>query len=109
KEVNFYIHRIGRTARARLEGTAISFYQEEDIPLIESLEQKGITFQYSEVKNNELIPVKRYNKRYNRKDITTDLDKEAWKRINKTKKEKPDDKKKKKQEQEKMKRQLKKQ
>src|SRR5699024_11175260 len=47
KEVNFYIHRIGRTARARLEGTAISFYQEEDIPLIESLEQKGITFQYS--------------------------------------------------------------
>src|SRR5699024_11221235 len=38
KEVNFYIHRIGRTARAGLEGTAISFYQEEDIPLIESLE-----------------------------------------------------------------------
>src|SRR5699024_10015192 len=109
KEVNFYIHRIGRTARAGLEGTAISFYQEEDIPLIESLEQKGITFQYSKVKNNELIPVKRYNERYTRKDITTDLDKEAWKRVKKPKKVKPGYKKKMKQEQEKVKRQLKKQ
>src|SRR5699024_5878137 len=128
KEVNFYIHRIGRTARAGLEGTAISFYQEEDIPLIESLEQKGITFQYSEVKNNELIPVKRYNERYTRKDITTDLENEAWKRGKKPKKNikteqykenkkrekqpkkvKPGYKKKMKQEQEKVKRQLKKQ
>lgn len=109
KEVNFYIHRIGRTARAGLEGMAISFYQEEDIPLIESLEQKGITFQYSEVKNNELIPVKRYNERYVRKDITTELDKEAWKRVKKPKKVKPGYKKKMKHEQEKVKRQLKKQ
>src|SRR5699024_9848041 len=103
------IHRIGRTARAGLEGTAISFYQEEDIPLIESLEQKGITFQYSEVKNNELIPVKRYNERYTRKDITNELEQEAWKKINTQKKVKHGYKKKMKQEQEKVKRQLKKQ
>src|SRR5699024_2176207 len=30
KEVEFYIHRVGRTARAGLEGTAISFYTEDD-------------------------------------------------------------------------------
>src|SRR5699024_12391335 len=96
KEVKFYIHRIGRTARAGVEGTAISFYQEEDIPLIESLEQKGSTFQYSEVKNNELSPVKRYNERYTRKDMTTDLDKEARKRAKKAKKVKPGNKRKKK-------------
>src|SRR5699024_4008529 len=80
-----------------------------EIQIIENLEKKGINFQYSEVKNNELIPVKRYNERYTRKDITTDLDKEAWKRVKKPKKVKPGYKKKMKQEQEKVKRQLKKQ
>src|SRR5699024_10583817 len=109
KEVNFYIHRIGRTARAGLEGTVISFYQEEDIPLIESLEQKGITFHYSELKYNELIQVKRYNERYIRIDNTTNLDKETIKRIKKPKKVKTGNKKKMKQEQEKEKRQLTKQ
>src|SRR5699024_4194924 len=54
KEGNYYIHRIGRTARAGLEGTEISLYQEGDIPLIESLQQKGITFQCSAARNNDL-------------------------------------------------------
>src|SRR5699024_5713438 len=109
KEVNFYIHRIGQTARAGLEGTEISFYQEEDIQLIDSIEKKGITVQYSEVKNNELIQVKTYNDRYTGKENKNDIDKEAWKRVKKPKKVKPGYKKKMKQEQEKVKRQLKKQ
>lgn len=109
KEIDFYIHRIGRTARAGLEGMAVNFYKETDIPLIESLEQKGIVFQYSNIKNGDLIPVKRYNERDSRKDVTTELDKEAWKRVKKPKKVKPGYKKKMKQEQEKVKRHLKQQ
>src|SRR5699024_3757585 len=51
KEMEFYIHRVGRTARAGLEGMAISLYTDEDIPFIQKLEtQKGISFIYSDVK-----------------------------------------------------------
>lgn len=108
KEIEFYIHRVGRTARAGLEGTAISFFTEADIPLIDELEKKGITFIYSDIKNGEWIESNHYNKRERRKDLTTTLDREAWKRVKKTKKVKPGYKKRMKQQQERIKRQLKK-
>jgi|SRR5690625_1124162 len=107
KELEFYIHRVGRTARAGLAGTAISFFTEKDIPLIKQLENNGIKFIYSDVKNGEWIEVKRFNQRQSRKNVTTKLDKEAWKRVKKPKKVKPGYKKKMKQEQERVKRRLK--
>lgn len=106
KEVDFYVHRVGRTARAGLEGTAISFYTEEDTALIEQLEKKGITFTYSDIKNGEWITTKRYNKRQLRKNVTTDIEKEAWKFVKKPKKVKPGYKKKMKRQQERAKRRL---
>src|SRR5699024_8149 len=60
KETEFYIHRVGRTARAGLDGTAISFYTEDDIALIEQLEKQGLSFVYSDVKNGEFVEAKRY-------------------------------------------------
>src|SRR5699024_752153 len=39
KEVDFYVHRVGRTDRAGLEGTAISFYTEVETSLNEQLEE----------------------------------------------------------------------
>ena len=107
KEMEFYVHRVGRTARAGLEGTAISFYSEEDIPLINQLEKNGITFIYSDIKNGEWTESKRYNTRELRKNITTKLDKEAWKRVKKPKKVKPGYKKRMKKEQERIKNRLK--
>lgn len=108
KEVDFYIHRVGRTARAGLEGMAISFFTEKDTPLLEQLEKKGITFLYSDIKNGEWIDRSRYNKRQLRKNVMTDLDQEAWKHVKKPKKVKPGYKKKMKQQQERVKRRLKK-
>ena len=108
KEAEFYIHRVGRTARAGLEGTAISFYREEDIPLIQKLEKRGISFLYSEIKNGEFVEAKRYNKRELRKQSMTRLDEEAWKYVKKPKKVKPGYKKKMKLQHEKIKRKLKK-
>lgn len=108
KELEFYIHRVGRTARAGMEGTAISFYTADDIPLIEQLEKKGITFLYSDIKNGEWVESNRFNKRALRKNVTTKLDQEAWKRVRKPKKVKPGYKKRMKSEQERIKRQLKK-
>lgn len=109
KELDFYIHRVGRTARAGLEGTAISFYTEEDEALIAQLEKRGISFLYTDIRQGAFVESKHYNKRNLRKNVTTDLDKEAWKKVRKPKKVKPGYKKKMKQEQERVKRQLKKQ
>ena len=108
KETEFYIHRAGRTARAGMEGMVISLYSDEDTALIAQLEKKGINFQYSQIKQDELIEDKRYNQRSLRKNVQTELDKEAWKRVRKPEKVKPGYKKKMKKEQEKIKRRLKK-
>lgn len=106
KEEHFYIHRVGRTARAGLEGTAISFYNDEDIKLIQLLEKKGIEFVYSDVRNGEWVQAKSWNKRNLRKKTTTNIEQEAWKQVKRPKKVKPGYKKKMKKEQEAIKRNL---
>ena len=106
KEENFYIHRVGRTARAGMKGTAISFFDESDIPLIKKLEEKGIPFLYSDVKNGEWKETKPWDERSERLKRQTSMDKEAWKRVKKPKKVKPGYKKKMKKQQEQIKKEL---
>lgn len=106
KEEDFYIHRVGRTARAGMEGTAISLYDDGDLSLISKLEQKGLEFTYFDVKNGEWHEAKSWNERKLRRNTTTDNEKEAWKKVRKTKKVKPGYKKKMKLQQESIKRQL---
>lgn len=106
KEEDFYVHRVGRTARAGMEGMAISFYTEEDLPLIKKLEQRGISFTYVDVKNGQWTSAKSWNRRRQRQNIRTQLEKEAWKRVKKPKKVKPGYKKKMKRQQEKIKQKL---
>lgn len=59
KEVNFYVHRVGRTARAGLEGMAISLYDKEDSPLIHKLEKERVRFVFSDIRKGELIQIRR--------------------------------------------------
>lgn len=106
KEIDFYIHRVGRTARAGLAGMAISFYSDEDIGLIEKLEKEGVTFTFSDFKDNEWVEVSRFDRRSRRKDQQSELDKEAWQRVRKRRTVKPGYKKKMKWEQEQIKRKL---
>jgi len=106
KEEEFYIHRVGRTARAGMEGTAISIYKDEDLKLISKLEEKGLTFSYVELKNGEWKDAKPWNERNLRTKKTTNLDKEAWKQVRKSKKVKPGYKKKMKKQQAAIKKQL---
>ncbi|WP_411953459.1 DEAD/DEAH box helicase [Alkalibacillus sp. S2W] len=102
-----YIHRVGRTARAGLEGTAVSFYQENDLALIQSLEGRGIQFENYDIKNGEWVPVKKWNERKKREAQDNELNQKAWKQVKKRKQVKPGYKKKMKQEQEKVKKELK--
>ncbi|WP_096270605.1 DEAD/DEAH box helicase [Paucisalibacillus globulus] len=106
KEEEFYIHRVGRTARAGMEGTAVSLYREDDLKLIEKLEQKGLEFIFYDVRNGEWKDAKSWNERNLRLKTTTDVEKEAWKQVRKPKKVKPGYKKKMKQQQESIKRKL---
>lgn len=108
KEEHFYIHRVGRTARAGMEGTAISIYQMEDVMLIKKLEEKGLTFTYMDIQNGEWREAKPWNHRSLRTSQKSEVDREAWKRVKKAKKVKPGYKKKMKQEKEAIKKRLKK-
>lgn len=107
KEESFYIHRVGRTARAGMEGIAISLYQEEDIQLVKKLEKQGLQFTFYDIVKYEWRETKPYNARQKRKRTEDDLDRQAWQQIKKPKKVKPGYKKKLKQKQQKIKRRLK--
>ncbi|WP_181350130.1 DEAD/DEAH box helicase [Thalassobacillus sp. CUG 92003] len=89
KESEFYTHRVGRTARAGMEGTAINLYSEEDLPLVQKLEKQGLSFTHYDIRNNEWKEIKAHNARQKRERQTTDDEKQAWGKVKKPKKVKP--------------------
>lgn len=59
KEIDYYIHRSGRTARNGKDGICYALYQSEDESLIKALQIKGIGFHHRALKNgnwSELTP-----------------------------------------------------
>ncbi|QGH34951.1 DEAD/DEAH box helicase [Gracilibacillus salitolerans] len=106
KEESFYLHRVGRTARAGMEGTAISLYHEEDISLIKKLEKKGLTFTFYDVVKGEWREAKAWNVRQKRERVENEVEKKAWQQIRKPKKVKPGYKKKMKKQQQKVKKKI---
>lgn len=60
-DIEFYIHRSGRTARYNYTGTCISFYDYNDDEYINKLEKKGLKCEYRNLKNGELVPTKERN------------------------------------------------
>ena len=57
-DLEFYIHRTGRTGRMDFTGTAISFYDYEDDAYVKNLEKRGLKCAYKTLKNGELVPTK---------------------------------------------------
>lgn len=63
EDIEFYIHRTGRTARHDFDGVAISFYDYEDDIYLEKLKNKGLDCKYKVLKDGQLVPTKERNYR----------------------------------------------
>ena len=67
EDLEFFIHRVGRTARAGSKGTAITLFQPEDEDAIVRIEKMGIPFEQKDIKNGEWIDLKDRHQRASRK------------------------------------------
>lgn len=73
-ELDFFIHRVGRTGRNGLPGTAVTLYNPSDEEAINQIEKLGITFQPKEIKNNEIVDTYDRNRRQKREKNKDELD-----------------------------------
>lgn len=88
-DLDFYIHRVGRTARAGHSGIALTVYEDSDEDALNRLEKMGIEFKNADFQNKEWVELKDRNKRKNRKKQVDEIDLKAKSLIQKPKKVKP--------------------
>ena len=87
RDIEFVIHRIGRTGRNGLSGHAITLIREEEMNRIEELEKMGVHFDFVEIKNGELVESYDRSRREKRKNTQSkDLDPRLKGMIKKAKK-----------------------
>ena len=103
KQLQFYMHRAGRTGRNEKDGTCYLLYKEEDLPALRTLNRKGVSFTAREFKRGQW---KETSNPTGRKQIKSDVEeKQIVKTLHrKNEKVKPNYKKKKNREVEKIKR-----
>lgn len=97
KELDFYIHRSGRTGRGIYTGICYSLYDTSDEKMVAQLEKKGIQFKNMEIRNGQLVDLGAREKRKARKKQPTALEMEIQKIVKKPTKVKPGYRKKRKQ------------
>ncbi|WP_409301720.1 DEAD/DEAH box helicase [Peribacillus sp. SCS-155] len=88
-DLDFYIHRTGRTARAGYSGIAATIYETSDEDALNRLEKMGITFRNTDLQKGEWVEADERNKRQNRKKQENEIDKMAKKHVKKPGKVKP--------------------
>jgi ATP-dependent RNA helicase CshB len=88
-DLDFYVHRTGRTARAGYSGVAATIYETSDEDALNRLEKMGIVFKNIDIDNGELLEIDERNKRKNRKKQETVVDVRAKSMVKKPGKVKP--------------------
>ncbi len=89
KDMEFYVHRTGRTGRANYTGQAITLYTPNDDHYLDFLENKGINIVYKEVKNDQLLERRDRKERQKRELVRAGFDNETLNVKKKNKKVKP--------------------
>lgn len=97
-ELDFYIHRSGRTGRGKYTGYCYSLYDSKDEKTIAILENRGIVFRNTEIKNGEWKDIGERQRRKNRNRQPSELEQEIQKVVRRPAKVKPGYKKKRQQE-----------
>ena len=67
-ELEYFVHRVGRTGRNNLPGTAYTFYTPDDDRAIQTLENRGVDFEEVAVRNGEIAPQKSRHSRQERRN-----------------------------------------
>ncbi|MCH4171844.1 MAG: DEAD/DEAH box helicase [Lactobacillus sp.] len=74
RDPEFFIHRVGRTGRNGLAGTALTLYGPDDEQEIDDLEKMGVVFDPIRLENDELVAAPKRNRREHRQKKAADLD-----------------------------------
>ncbi len=74
EDLEFFIHRVGRTGRNGMEGTAITLYAPSEDKMIAEFENLGISFEEKKLSNGELVASYDRNRRFKRRTRSNKLD-----------------------------------
>lgn len=89
QDLEYFVHRVGRTGRNGLEGEAFTFITPDDDQAVSQLESWGIDFETVELRQGQLRAVKHRDERKNRQDtVNVKEDPKVRAMINRNKKRK---------------------
>ena len=89
-DLEFYIHRTGRTARGAFDGVAITLFDTTEEEALTQLEARGVSFAYKELdKSGDLVDSNHRNRRVSRVKRENEIDKIAKAKVRKPKKVTP--------------------
>ncbi|WP_203361729.1 DEAD/DEAH box helicase [Bacillus sp. REN10] len=89
RDLDFYVHRAGRTARAGFSGICATIYTPSDEDALVRLEKIGISFTHVDLRQGEWMEVKDRNQRKKREKTEDSIDLKAKSIVRKPKKVKP--------------------